>query len=72
MIVNHAHGLHEGVADGGAYEVEASFFEALAHGIGLHCFGWKLLIVRTMILDGFTTDKLPYVLIKGAKLFLHC
>ncbi len=34
MVIDHADGLHEGVADGGADEFEAALFEGFAHGIG--------------------------------------
>ena len=39
MVVDHAHGLHEGIANGGAYEIKSSFFKVLAHGIRLRGFG---------------------------------
>ena len=34
MVVHHAHGLHESVADGGTDETEAAALERLAHGLG--------------------------------------
>ena len=42
MIIDHACGLHEGVGDGGADEVETSFFEGFAQGIGLWVFCWVI------------------------------
>jgi hypothetical protein len=35
VVVDHAHGLHEGVADRGAHEGEAALPELPAHGVGL-------------------------------------
>ena len=34
MVIDHAHSLHQGVADGGAYKIEAAFFQVLAHLVG--------------------------------------
>ena len=34
MVVHHADGLHEGVADGRTHELEASSLEVLAHQVG--------------------------------------
>ena len=42
VVVAHADGLHEGVADGGADEAEAVLFEGLAHGAGNGRFGWNI------------------------------
>ena len=33
MVVYHAYGLHEGVADGGADERESALLQVFAHGI---------------------------------------
>ena len=35
MVVDHARGLHEGVADGGAHELEAGLLQGLGQGIAL-------------------------------------
>ena len=35
MIVHHPHSLHEGVADGTAYEGKTLFFQAFTHGVAL-------------------------------------
>jgi hypothetical protein len=34
MVIDHAYGLHQGVADGGAHKVEAAFFKIFAHLVG--------------------------------------
>src|SRR5258708_10049855 len=34
MIVHHAGGLHECVADRGTHETKSAFFQGFAHGIG--------------------------------------
>src|SRR5512143_2760376 len=31
MVIHHAHGLHERIADGGTHELEAALLEVLAH-----------------------------------------
>ena len=33
VVVDHAAGLHEGIANGRAYEFETGFFEGLTHGV---------------------------------------
>ena len=42
MIIDHGHRLHEGIADGGAYEVEASTLQILTEGIRLGRIGGQL------------------------------
>ena len=42
MIVDHAGGLHVGVANGGPHEAEAPFAQILAHGIGFRRNGGNL------------------------------
>src|SRR5438045_6554057 len=54
MVVHHAHGLHERVADGGADESEPALLEVLAHG--LRCGG----------LRGELTEAFPSVLDRPA------
>ena len=39
MVIHHAYGLHEGVANGRAYEIKSPFFKVLAHGVRTRCFG---------------------------------
>src|ERR1700680_5009520 len=41
VVVDHADGLHERVADGGADEAEATFFHVFAYGVGHLGGGWK-------------------------------
>ena len=42
VVVHHADGLHESVADGGAYEAEAALFKVTGHCLGLRCRGWHV------------------------------
>src|SRR5690606_30765444 len=46
VVVDHAHGLHEGIADGGAAEAKPCLLEGLAHGLGFGRFSGK-------VADGF-------------------
>src|SRR5262249_60251114 len=39
VVVYHANGLHEGVADGGADEAEATLVHVFAHDVRFFCFG---------------------------------
>ena len=32
VVVDHSDGLHEGIANGGSYELEAAFLEFFTHG----------------------------------------
>ncbi len=36
VIVHHAYGLHEGVTDGAAHELETTPFQVGAHGVGFY------------------------------------
>lgn len=33
MVIVHANGLHKGIDDRGADEIESAFFQILAHGV---------------------------------------
>src|SRR5215475_8072401 len=71
MVVDHASGLHEGVADCGANETETTLLQIFAHSVGLFCFGWNLFVLLPGICDRLATDKLPNIRIETSKLFLH-
>ena len=71
MIVDHANGLHERVANRRAGEHEAPAFEVSTHGIG----GWRLTghILRggPSIADRPAFDELPNIFIKAADFLLN-
>ena len=52
MVVDEAGGLHEGVADGGADELEAAAFEVAAHGARGLGFGRESSIDRKAFRHG--------------------
>jgi hypothetical protein len=70
VIVDHAHCLHQRVANGRAHELEASFFQMLAHGIGLDRESWDLPWVSPGIDDGLAANELPEVAVEAAELAL--
>lgn len=59
MVVDHAAGLHEGVADGAADELEAEFGEELAHAVGEWGARWDGADVGDVVLDGCVIDDGP-------------
>ncbi len=70
MVVDQADGLHEGVADGGADEVEAAFFEVLAESVGFGGAGGDGVAGVAQIYFGFAVYELPEVVIEAAEIFL--
>jgi hypothetical protein len=59
VIVDHAAGLHEGVADRGADEVEALLAQRLGHGFAFRRLGRHLLQAFGIALQGLAADELP-------------
>ena len=64
MVVDHAHGLHEGIANGGADEFEAPCLQGLAHGFALRWFGLDVLPRFPCVADRFAADKAPKEFLK--------
>ena len=71
MVIDHACGLHEGTADGGADEVEAAFFQVFAHRIGLRGARRNFPSQATGVYQRLASDKPPDVTIERAELVLH-
>ena len=44
MVVDHARGLHEGVADGGTHELKAGLLQGLGHGVAFRGLGRHALL----------------------------
>ena len=42
VVVDHSDGLHEGIANGGSNEFEATFLEFFAHGTRFICLRWHV------------------------------
>src|SRR5208282_536712 len=71
VVVYHAGGLHESVADGGADEVEATFLQILAHRVRFRSPGRNPLPQPPGVHSRFAPDKLPDIAIERAELLLH-
>lgn len=71
MIVHHADGLHVGVHDRTADELEAALFEVLAQCIRLLRCGGQVFHACNAILNRPPADEAPNVLVKSAELFLN-
>lgn len=71
MIVDHSDGLHEGVNDGGADELEASSFEILAEGIRFGSGGRQSRPALVAFSERRASDEFPAVGIKGAEFGLN-
>ena len=67
VVVDLAGGLHVGVDDDGAHELESSGAEVLGQGHGLGGLGGHLLVVSA---QGLVARELPDVAVEGAELFL--
>src|SRR3954471_24009287 len=71
MIVDHAGGLHVGVADGRAYEPEAPRLQVLAHRVGLRRARRNLADAAAPVDLRLAADELPDVLVEGAEFLAH-
>src|SRR5258708_4497122 len=71
MVVHQPRGLHEGIADGRADEVEAAFLQILAHHVRFRSARRNSLPQPPGIHARFVTDKLPDVTVERAELLLH-
>ena len=72
MVVYHSGGLHVGIDDGAADELEAAALEVLADRIGVLRAGGHLLHELPGILDGLAAGESPDVQVKAAEFLLHC
>ena len=70
MIVDHADGLHEGIADRRADEGEAPAFQVPTHGIGDRRVAGNIFRGFPAIADGPVLDELPDIVVKAAGFFL--
>src|SRR3954469_21034603 len=71
MIVDHAGGLHVGVADGRAYEPEAPSLQVLVHRVGLRSARRNLADAAAPIDLRLAAHELPDVLVEGAEFLAH-
>lgn len=70
MVVYEPGGLHESVANGTADEVESTFAEVFAHGIGFGARRWDVVQMLRVVDPGLSADKLPDVAVKRAEFLL--
>lgn len=70
MVIDHAGGLHVGVADRGTDKFEAALFEVFTKGIGFGTGGRVVFHGAEFVDDGGSIDKAPDIGIKGAESFL--
>ena len=59
MVIDHAGGLHERIADRGSHELEACPGERLAHRVGFRRFRGHLGRIAALVLDRLLIDELP-------------
>src|SRR5437773_3446935 len=71
VIVDHARGLHERVADRRADEAEAPPPQLRAHRVRLRRARRHVLHASPAIVNGLTVDEPPDVRVEAAKLALH-
>src|SRR5258707_1167730 len=71
MVVHQPRGLHEGIADGRADEVEAAFLQILAHLVRFRSARRNSLPQPPGVHSRCATDKLPDVAIERAELPLY-
>src|SRR5437762_223809 len=70
MIIDHADGLHEGVADRRADKFETTPAQVLAHCVGLFRSRGNFAKRTPGVLFGFVADELPDVSVEAAELLL--
>lgn len=70
MVVHHPRGLHEGIADCAAHELEAAEFELFAHGVGLRASGWDPGLFGPGVHAWLAPGELPDKAVEGTKLSL--
>src|SRR5690606_16640872 len=71
VVVDHARGLHEGVADGGANEAEAALRQRLAHRLRLVCLGGHVSHRTPVVHLRFAAYEGPEELAEGLAASLH-
>jgi hypothetical protein len=71
VIIDHAHRLHEGVADGRSNEIKPTLFQVFAHGVRGRSSRGNLLERPWRIHLRLAVHELPNVTIEGTKLFLY-
>ena len=71
VVVHHADGLHVGVHDRAADELEAALLEILAERVGFFRGRGQLLHAVEAVLNRPAIDEAPDVFVERAELFLH-
>ena len=71
MVIHHADGLHEGVANRASYKPKVSPLQLFAHGIRLKRAGGNVFHRLPSVLLGMPFNKLPDELIEATEFILH-
>ena len=71
VVVDHADGLHEGIADRGADKPEAALFQLLAHCFRSRGFGRDIRQAFPVVAYRFVVDELPDIRIETAEFRLN-
>src|SRR6267378_798989 len=71
VIVDHARGLHEGVANGRADEAETALLQIFAEDVGFGGLCREAFVGFPGVLFGLTADEAPNVSVKRAEFFLN-
>ena len=71
VVVDHASGLHESVADGGSGESETAAFEVFAHLVRFACTSGQSSRSCPSVFLRLPTDELPDVAVKSPELSLY-
>ena len=71
VVVHHADGLHQGVTNLCADEIEAAFAQVFAHDVGFIAPAGNILESFPAVLDRLPANESPEVTVKAAEFFLH-
>src|SRR5687767_9493819 len=71
MVIDHARGLHECVANGGSHKTKAAFLQITAHGVRLARAARNIPQCAAPVLHRGSSHELPNVSIEAAKLVPH-
>ena len=71
MIVYHAGGLHERIANRGTYKTEAAFLQSFAHGVGFHGSRGHIFWSAACVPQRSAARELPDVSVEASEFALH-
>ena len=71
MVIDHPHGLHEGVANGWPDEFKSALEQIFAHRLRLGRLGGDSAAGGSMVLEWLAVDKAPDVGVKTSEFLFH-